>query len=217
MLKLSLQSSVLTLGDSFTPSDQSYLDASDGDLAAGGVLVVPDTDSTTHLLVQSGKEGKIYLLDRENLGSYNATDAVVQELANGTTSTTWGAGLWGLPAYWNKTLYFPGRNAPLQAFTLSNGLLSTSPTSSTTEVFNYPAPTPSISANGTTNGLVWLLEYTNNNSPGVGVLEAYNPNLSDILYSSQTNAARDGLTTGVRSQSQLWQMAKSTPPRKAPT
>jgi hypothetical protein len=197
VLKLSLQDSVLTLGDSFTPSDQAYLDASDGDLAAGGALVIPDADSTTHLLVQSGKEGKIYLLNRENLGSYHATDAVVQELANGTTSTTWGAGLWGLPAYWNKTLYFPGRNAPLQAFTLSNGLLSTSPTSSTTEVFNYPAPTPSISANGTTNGIVWLLEYTNADAPG-GVLEAYNENLSSLLYSSQTNAVRDGLTTGVR-------------------
>jgi hypothetical protein len=198
VLKLSLQNNVLTLGDSFTPSDQAYLDASDGDLAAGGALIVPDADSTTHLLVQSGKEGKIYLLNRENLGSYHATDAVVQELANGTTSTTWGAGLWGLPAYWNKTLYFPGRNAPLQAFKLNNGLLSTSPTSSTAEVFNYPAPTPSISSNGNTNGIAWLLEYTNNNAPG-GVLEAYNAtNLSSLLYSSQTNAARDGLATGVR-------------------
>jgi len=197
VVKLSLQSDVLTLGDSFTPSDQAYLDASDGDLGSGGAVVIPDADSTTHLLVQSGKEGKIYLLNRDDLGFYHSTDKVVQELANGTTSSAWGAGLWGLPAYWNKTVYFPGRNAPLQAFTLADGLLGTAPVSETAEIFGYPAPTPSVSANGATNGIIWLLEYTS--SPAPTVLEAYEASkLEKLLYSSQTNATRDGLGTAVK-------------------
>ena len=197
VLNLSLVSGVLAPSDFFTPSDQAFLNASDGDLGAGGVLVIPDADATTHLLVQAGKEGKIYLLDRDKLGSFNpTTDQVVEELDNGTTSSSWGGGLWGLPAYWNKTLYFPGRAAPLQAFALTNGLLTTTPVDETTEILSYPGPTPSISANGTTNGIVWLLEKINLSAPGA-VLEAYDAlNLQNLLYSSQTNASRDSLSSG---------------------
>ena len=103
VVKLSLQGDAATQkyslipADSFTPSDQAYLNVSDADLGSAGAVVIPDADSTTHLLLQSGKEGKLYLLNRENLGFYNATDKVVQELANGNTSSTWGGGLWGLP------------------------------------------------------------------------------------------------------------------------
>ncbi len=198
ILDLSLIGGALAPTDFFTPSEQAYLDASDGDLGAGGVLVIPDADTSTPLLLQAGKEGKIYLLNRNNLGANHPTDQVVQELANGTTSSSWGAGLWGVPAYWNKTVYFPGRNAPLQAFALNNGLLTTTPVSTTTEVLSYPGPSPSISANGTTNGIVWLLESTHPSAPGA-VLEAYDAlNLQSLLYSSQTNASRDGLSSGVK-------------------
>jgi hypothetical protein len=190
--------SQVTLNDSFTPSDESYLDASDGDLGSGGAIVIPDADSTTPLLFVAGKEGKLYLLNRNNLGGFNSTDKVVQEIATGSGNPNWGAGLWGLPAYWNKTIYYPGRNSPLQAYALKNGLLTTTPISQSTEILSYPAATPSISANGTTNGIVWLLESTNPSAPGA-VLEAYNANdLKDLLYSSQSNAARDALGTGIK-------------------
>ena len=198
ILNLSLINGALAPSDFFTPSNQAYLNASDGDLGSGGVLVIPDADTTTPLLLQAGKEGKIYLLDRNNLGAYHPTDQVVQELAIGTTSGSWLAGLWGIPAYWNKTVYFPGRNAPLQAFALTNGLLTTTPVSATTEILSYPAPSPSISANGMTSGIVWLLEYSNPSASGA-VLEAYDAlNLQNLLYSSQTNVTRDGLTSGVK-------------------
>ncbi len=197
VLQLAVLKNVLTLTDSFTPSNQASLNAADGDLGSGGALVIPDADSPAHLLLQSGKEGKIYLLNRESLGSYHSSDQVLQELANGTTSSSWGAGLWGLPAYWNKTVYFPGRNSPLQAFALSGQSLSTEPVSQTTEVLGYPAPTPSISANGNTSGIVWLLEPSHAGATGA-VLEAYDAsNLQSLLYSNQTNASRDGLGTGV--------------------
>jgi hypothetical protein len=188
----------LTLNDSFTPSDQSYLDASDGDLGSGGAIVIPDADSTTPLLFAAGKEGKLYLLDRGSLGGYNTTDKVVQEIANGSGTTSWGAGLWGLPAYWNKTIYYPGRNSTLQEFQRKDGLLTTTPVGHTTEVLSYPAPTPSVSANGTANGIVWLLESTNPSTANA-VLEAYNAtNLDSLLYSSQTDANRDALGTGIK-------------------
>ncbi len=203
ILNLSLLNGALAPIDFFTPAEQAFLNASDGDLGSGGVLVIPDADVTTgavaHLLVQAGKEGKIYLLNRDKLGSYNpAGDQVVQELANGTTSSSWINGLWGLPAYWNQTLYFPGRGAPLQAFAFNNGLLTTSPVDETTEILSYPGPSPSISANGTTDGIVWLLESKNPSAPGA-VLEAYDAlNLQNLLYSSQTNASRDGMSTGIK-------------------
>ena len=198
VLKLTFRGNVFREIGSFTPSDQAELNAEDGDLGSGGALLIPDADSPTPLLVQAGKEGKIYLLDRDELGSYHSTDNVVQEIANGTTSSSWGAGLWGLPAYWNRTIYFPGRNSPLQAFTLTSQSLLTGPVSETTEVLGYPAPTPSISANGATDGIVWLLESSNPSAPGRAVLEAYDAsNLKSLLYSSQTNASRDGLAIGV--------------------
>jgi hypothetical protein len=198
VLKLTFRANALTEIGSFTPSNQAQLNAADGDLGSGGALLIPDADTSSPLLVQAGKEGKIYLLNRDSLGSYHATDNVVQEIANGTTSSSWGAGLWGLPAYWNKTLYFPGRNSPLQAFTLNAQSLFTGPTSQTAEILGYPAPTPSISANGATNGIVWLLEATNPAAPSAGVLEAYDAsNLTNLLYSSLTNASRDALGTGV--------------------
>ena len=198
VIELSLLKGILTATDSFTPSEQAYLDASDGDLGSGGVLVIPDADTTTPLLLQSGKEGKIYLLNRNNLGSYHSPDQVIQELANGTTSSSWGAGLWGIPAYWNKAVYFPGRSSPLQAFALANGILTATPFTATTEILSYPGPSPSISANGTTNGIVWLLESANPSAPGA-VLEAYDAlNLQNLLYSSQTNASRDGLSSGIK-------------------
>jgi hypothetical protein len=198
VLNLSLQKGALTVGDFFTPSDDAYLDAADGDLGSGGALVIPDAASTTPLLIQAGKEGKIYLLNRNDLGSFHGTDQVVQELANGQTSSDWGAGLWGLPAYWNNTVYFPGRNSPLQAFSLTGGLLSTTPVSETTEILSYPGPSPSISSNGNSDGIVWLLESIHPQIKNA-VLEAYQAtNLQNLLYSSQTNVARDGLNSGVK-------------------
>ena len=106
------------------------------DLGSGGVVLLPDLPAGSahqHLLVQSGKEGSIYLVDRDNMGGYNSTtDQVVQELsgANG--------GIWGMPAYWNNTVYFGGQYDNLKAFSFnagSSGLLSSSAVSYSPESF----------------------------------------------------------------------------------
>ena len=125
----------LPLVDFFTPFNQASLNAGDVDVAAGGVVVLPDLSSGAHtqLLVQVGKDGTIHLLDRSNLGKYCngcASDTqIVQEIQNQVN------GMWGTPAYWNGNLYIGGAQDEgtsgdnLKAFSFNagaSGLLSTS-------------------------------------------------------------------------------------------
>src|SRR5467141_2367403 len=115
----------LTLADYFTPWSVAYLNAHDLDLSSTGALILPDQDGPyPHELVASGKQGVVYVLNRDNLGMFSANDSgVLQEvtLEPGSTSDV----LFGSPAYWNHTLYFAPRASPLMAFPLSGGLLGT--------------------------------------------------------------------------------------------
>jgi len=189
------------LADWFTPYDQQTLQTADLDLAAGGVLLLPDLPSGSvhqQLLVAVSKVGKIYLIDRNNMGHFcstcTSTDTqIVQEISKAL------AGMWGMPAYWNGNVYLPGasRNGTadnLKAFSFNannSGLLSASPTSQSPELFTN-GPTPSVSANGNSNGIVWGLD---NGSSCCQVLHAYDAtNLSQELYNSnQAPNSRDVL------------------------
>ena len=189
ILRLDLTGSgKLSIDDAFTPFNQASLDASDGDLGSGGVMVLPDQPGAhPHLMIQVGKDGVIHVVDRDSLGGYNKTDRIVQELPNGATGSTWGPGIWGGPAYWNGNVYFPGRNAPLKAYSLANGALSTNATSQAAPA-DYSA-TPSVSANGNTDGIVWMQQY---NGTRTAILEAYDASdLSNLLYTTSMNLSRD--------------------------
>lgn len=202
LLDLDLTGGVMTVQDEFTPYNQATLNAQDGDLGSGGPVLLPaqalKSGSTLNPLVEVGKSGEIYILDRNNLGGFNASgDQVAQEVQTPVTpgGKNWGAGVWGSPAYWNQNIYFGGRNPGtsdgISAYSFKNGVLSTTPTSQTVELFPYPAPTPSISSNGTTHAIMWVL---NNGAYNIGpaVLLAYDAtNLSNLLYSSNTNFSRD--------------------------
>lgn len=173
----------LALADYFTPYNQAGLAAVDEDLGSGGALVLPDSAGTAafpHLLTGAGKQGMIYLLDRDHLGHFNSTadTQILQEVMAGGT-------IFGLPAYFNNRLYFQLAGGPLKAFSISNAGLSTNPVSQSldTEPFSFRGATPSVSANGTTNGIVWELVVTT--TFGVTALRAYNSdNLSQKLYDS---------------------------------
>ena len=189
VLNLDLTNGVPTIQDEFTPSGQAQLDAYDGDQGAAGILILPTqtTGSFPHLLVQAGKSGEVYLLNRENLGGYHSTDQVVQELPY----TVGDVGTWTAPAYWNGTVYYWAQNDTLKAFSLSNGLLVTPPATSS-ESYGYPGANPSISANGNTNGIIWTINsqtYQNNGSAVLQAHDAINPGTT--LYSSATNGSRD--------------------------
>ena len=156
-------------------------------------LVLPDlldnNGQVHHLAVGAGKDTNIYVVNRDNMGKWNSSNnnQIYQELRGALPG-----GVWSSPAYFNNTVYYGDVGDNLKAYTISNALLSTSPTSQTTTSFEYPGTTPTISANQNTNGIVWAVE---NSSPAV--LHAYNAtNLTQELYNSNQAGSRDQFGPG---------------------
>jgi hypothetical protein len=173
--------------DYFTPFNQASLDGADTDLGAGGVLVLPDQPGPfPHILIQSGKQGEVYVVNRDKMTSDGS------HYCNGCSSDpeiiqsiTSGGGLWGMPAYWNSQIYLWGTGGHLEAYSLTNGKLSQSPTSSSADSSSFPGPTPVVSSNGTSNGIVWTAESDASTTPGGAILRAFSAtNVSDLLYGS---------------------------------
>ena len=189
VLGLNLANGVPTIQDEFTPSDQAELDSLDGDLASGGTMVLPTqtTGNYPHLLVQVGKEGHLYLINRDQMGGYHTTDQVVQVINNIVGVN----GAWSTAAYWNGTIYYWGIHDTLKCFPLVNGQTTYLVTTSS-ETYGYPGATPSISANGNTQGIVWSINNALYSTGGAAMLQAHDAsNCGTTLYSSSTNFARD--------------------------
>ena len=182
-----------TVGDDFTPFDQLQLNNKDTDVASGGVVLVPGASGGDNELVQAGKTGRLYVIDRENLGGYNPNNTM--DPAQRATV----GGLWGAPAYWNGNVYIWGSSDSLKAFSLVNGVLSANPTSVSNESADRYSPTPSVSANGTTDGIVWSLKTDNYSSNGRAILYAHDAsNVTNLLYSSESNVSRDNPGNSVK-------------------
>jgi hypothetical protein len=177
----------LALADYFTPSNTVMLSNTDLDLGSGGPLVLPDlTDgsgTTRHLAVASGKGNPaIYVVDRDNMGKFNSNaDTIYQEF-----DALPSAGEFAKPSYFNNTVYYGAVGDNLKAFPISNASLATAPSSRSAAHFAYPGTTPSISANGTSGGILWAIE---NSSSGTAVLHAYDAtNLGTEFYNSDQAA-----------------------------
>jgi len=185
-LRLAPSGGTLTTADYFAPFNQSALNGADLDIGSSGAVLLPDAVGSVahpHLMVSAGKEGRIYLLDRDTLGHQSAADINAVQTLPGAT----GGALFGIPAYWNGNVYFSAVSSRMKAFSIAGAHLSTGATSQAPESFGYPGSTPTISANGATNGIVWALE-------AAGVLRAYNAlNLTSEIYNTSTNAGRDAL------------------------
>ena len=179
--------------DYFTPYDQQNFFDDDTDVGSGGVLLLPDQGQGSphqHLLVQVGKSGSIYLINRDHMGYYNPNNnhQIVQDQENAI------GGLWAGPAWWNNNVYFGGSGDNLRQYTFNptSGLLSTSAFAATSTYFGFPGPTPSISANGTNDAIVWAIETDNYGSDGPSVLHAYDAtNVATELYNTSQNSSRD--------------------------
>jgi hypothetical protein len=192
----------LTVTDYFTPFNQFDLATQDHDFGSSGTLVLPglrDVNGVVrHLAVGCGKDSNIYIVDRDNMGKYipgaTSNANVYQEVF-----TVLPGGLYSTPAYFNKSVYFGPNGHSLRRFAINNAKLTTKVTSFTQNAFGYPGTTPSISAFGNTNGIVWAYERTSSTSanPGSAVLHAYDAiNLGAELYNSTQNFARDSFGAG---------------------
>jgi hypothetical protein len=184
-----------TVQDYFSPSAQTTLDNQNLDLGAGGVLLLPDQSGAhPHEMVSAGKNGTIYLVDRDGMGHFNPnSDQIIQELVNIFPNNMGEeGGNFSSPIYWNGWVYFAPVGGPVQAFKLTNGLLTTSSTSQSSETFAGRGGTMSISANGSTNGILWALQTAGTGVPGI--LHAYDAtDLSKELYNSNQAGSRDAL------------------------
>ena len=199
-LKLASTSTTLKVNDYFAMSAEVTESAGDVDLGSGGELLLPDlTDSggnVKHLVIGAGKDSNIYLVDRDNMGRFNASqnqiwqeiDGVVPGVPAGS-----GSGVRSSPAWFNGNIYYGDSGGTLKAFSVTNAKLSTAPTSQSATFFAYPGASPVVSASGTSNAIVWAHE---NTTPAV--LHAYDAsNLAHELYNSnQATGGRDQFGPG---------------------
>jgi len=197
----------LSVSGYFTPYDQSTLAQDDGDLGSGGVVLLPNQTGAgpQHLLAEAGKEGVVYLIDRDNMGQFNASNnnQVVQSF-NGPTK-----GLWGMPALWHNNLYIGGQGDAIRQFTFNptTELFNTPVASQTTSTYGYPGTVPSVSSQSATHGILWAIDsslygYASPNTTvncysvpvpptctGPAILHAYNANNLGQEYWNSAQAA----------------------------
>jgi len=193
-LKVSTKNNKLHVVDYFNMYNTVQESDDDEDLGSGGALVLPamkDSRGNIHYLaIGAGKDQNIYVVDRTNMGKFNPNNnnAVYQEIDG-----VLGGGEWASCAYFDGSVYFGPVGNRLLQFRFSKAWLSTSPHSRSVASFIYPGTTPSVSANGTSNGIVWAIEH----SDPEDVLHAYNAwNLANELYnSSQARHNRDQFGT----------------------
>jgi hypothetical protein len=185
-----------SLLDWFTPFNRATLDANDVDLGSAGILILPDSVGSAahpHLALATGKIAILYLLDQTNMGKFNSsTNQDVQEVipVPPPNTTQLDGGIYGLPAYWNGNIYTTGQNFPLSQFTISNGAIATPQFAKSTNMFPPRGATPSVSASGSTNGVVWILDLAAWASNGNAILDAYDAtNVSNLLYSSPSSGS----------------------------
>jgi hypothetical protein len=177
------------------------MEASDWDLAsAGPVLVLDQPGPYPHLLMSAGKGGNIYVINRDNMGHYNPANdnQIVQSLVNIFIKGVGEPGNFIAPVYFNGYVYFSPVTDKIQAFQITNGLLSAAPTSQTSLVYTSLGAPLSISANGTANGILWAVQKQSSDTQP-GTLHAYDPaNLSVELYNSDQAGLRDTLDIAVK-------------------
>jgi hypothetical protein len=194
-VKMATTGGKLSVADYFAMYNEVAESGGDVDLGSGGILLLPDlTDSgrtTRHLAVGAGKDGNLYVVNRDSLGKFNPSNnnQIWQELSGALPG-----GIWSTPAYFSGSVYYGPVGASLLAFKVTNAMLVSSPASRSANTFGYPGTSPAISAHGTANGIVWAYE----NSGSGAVLHAFDAsNLATELYNStQAGGSRDVFGSG---------------------
>lgn len=197
---LRLDPNNLSVLDYFSPDDNYFLAQNDADLGSGADILVPGSSSYPHELVGGGKDGKVFVVNRDSMGGYNnSSNNVLQTVQTGTTQLN---NIFSTPVYWNGTIYLHDNADVLRAYSWNasasaGSQLSTSANSVGKAVFHMHGATPSLSANGTGNGIVWEIDNstyngTNPSASGAAVLHAYDAtNVANELYNSTQAGTRD--------------------------
>jgi hypothetical protein len=187
LLKLTVTSGTLAVADSFTPINQNFLTNNDLDFGSGGVMLLPDqTGAHPHLGICCGKWPQVFVFNRDNLGGYQTGDKGAYEEIPDVT-----AGSFGTPSYFNGHIYYHGTNYGgndvLKSFEVVNDRVSHAPVASGTDYFPFPGSTPTLSASGTSNGLVWEISRT---FPATLIASAAD-NVRKEIYTSNDAGSRD--------------------------
>jgi hypothetical protein len=190
IVKLTPNGGGFTISDYFTPFDQANLAATDFDLGSSGLTLLLNQG----LGVNAGKAGKIYLVDLNSMGKFQSgSDSQIVQSIGGALGTGPDDLDYSTAVYWNGNVYYVGDIDTVKQFQLSNGKLSTSPIVST-HSYGYPGANMSISSNGNSNGILWVLE-----ASGQNVLHAYDAtDVGTELYNSTQAGGRDHFGTAVR-------------------
>jgi hypothetical protein len=182
----------------FTPHDQDYLNQKDLDLGSGGVMLLPDQPAPhPYQMVSCGKEGTVYLMDRENPGGFHAnSDGVLRSLPQAILS-----GVWGGPAYYNgaqgQRIFYSGKNGPLRSISLNNTQLQV--VQQSTDIFptqpntsDYPPATPVVTSNGSAagTGVVWATQVVSGR--GINLLAFDADNLATRVLDARAGPFRGG-------------------------
>ena len=199
-IKLSTSGNHLAVADYFEADNGQSESAGDVDLGSGGAMVLPDLKDASghimHLAVGAGKDRNLYVVNRDSMGKFSSNNNNIYQELPGALQI----GVWGMPAYFNNSVYYASWGSPILAFSINNAKLSTSPMSQTANSFGYPGSTPGVSANGTSNGIVWAVDNGSvgtDLASGTAVLRAYDAaTLNELYNSNQATGGRDQFGTG---------------------
>ena len=193
ILKLTNGPGVLKLADYFTPYNQSTMNSQDLDVSSAGLLLLPPVNGT-NLLFSGSKFSTAYLLNTTNMGKFQSgSDSQIVQALVGAVQ-----GQWSSPAYFNGMLYFiacqnqGGGSDVIKQFAINGTSITTTPVAQGSTAYTYPGATPTVSANGTSNGVLWAIQSSAYGSSGPAVLHAFNAtNVAQEFYNSSQNLARD--------------------------
>ncbi len=182
----------LAVADYFEMDNGTQESDSDTDLGSGGAILLPNIKDSSGTIWQlaagAGKDSNLYLVNRASMGKYSSSSNNNYQQLTGALP----GGIWSMPAFFNGRLYYGPVGQPILAFQFKNAKLAARPVAKTTNSFGYPGATPSISSNGTQNGIVWVAENTN-----PAVLHAYNAiTLAELYNTSQAANGRDQFGIG---------------------
>ncbi len=207
LLRLSFANNAFVIKDWFTPYNQDCLNQDDLDFGSAGAALLPDALSNKKLAIAGSKEGRVYLVDRDNMGHHlnNADTQILDsvlinpipcDINNPDFTSPQAANtlrIYGSPGYWNGNVYVGTANGNLKAYSIQNNQLVLASQSNTR--FSSRGPIPIVTSNGTADAIVWIAERVT--STGQSILHAYDAtNLANELYNSNQNSGRDALGKG---------------------